>query len=75
MPKRIQGGTLEEVLRPPMKSQGHRTAHQIHLMVYYLWLILLFCVGKSQHSVGKIITYHNKIYDMVKLEINKSEIS
>merc|ERR1712113_320006 len=28
----IQGGTLEEVLRPPMKSQGHRTAHQIHLM-------------------------------------------
>jgi hypothetical protein len=32
VPKRIQGGTLEEVLRPPMKSQGHRTAHQIHLM-------------------------------------------
>jgi hypothetical protein len=33
VPKRIQGGTLEEVLRPPLKSQGHRTAHQIHLMV------------------------------------------
>jgi hypothetical protein len=32
VPKRIQGGTLEEVLRPPLKSQGHRTAHQIHLM-------------------------------------------
>jgi hypothetical protein len=47
VPKRIQGGTLEEVLRPPMKSQGHRTAHQIHLMVFIADLSILMNIGIS----------------------------